>query len=530
MDLRSTGETVLFEGWRFKRQNRLLFRQDATGDCKPVSLGSRALDILALLLERPGLLVSRDALLDAVWPDTTVDPTNLTVQIAGLRRVLDSDRTYGTCIQTVVGRGYRFVVPVQYQDDAPALASEVGPVVPTSLPGRPSIAVLAFANLSDEPGQEFFSDGIAEDIITELSRRRWLFVIARTSSFTYKTRSLDVRQIARELGVGYVLEGGVRLVARRVRVSAQLIDATAGEQIWAERYDRAFDDVLAIQDEIAIAAVSAIQPVIVSAERRRILRKPPESLNAWESYQRGLWYMEKTNRTDNVAAQLCFHRAIGLDEMFASPHAALGLSTYLDGATYAVRPFGEAADQAERWARQALAIDSDEPNAHAVLASSARAAGDRDRALEHVSLALSNNPNSSLALGVEGAILLHSNRPTEARIALLKAIRLDPVGPRNSHLLNEVAISYYFERDYVNALATARRGVARYPGYPPTHRWLAASLGQLGHAEDAGAALRQAIAVAPDAFALFVRHRIPWFRSEDYEHMREGLRMAGWRD
>jgi adenylate cyclase len=162
------------------------------------------------------------------------------------------------------------------------------------LPEKPSIAVLAFTNMSDEPAHSFFSDGIAEDIITELSRRHWLFVIARSSSFTYKTRSLEARQIARELGVGYVVEGSVRPVGRRVRVSAQLIDATAGEQIWAERYNRAFDDLLGIQDEVAIAVVSAIQPVIVSTELRRILRKPLENLTAWESYQRGLWYMERT--------------------------------------------------------------------------------------------------------------------------------------------------------------------------------------------------------------------------------------------
>ena len=180
------------------------------------------------------------------------------------------------------------------------------------LPQKPSIAVLPFANLNADPEQEYFADGIADDIITELSRSRSLFVIARNSSFTYRGRSVDVRQVARELGVRYVLEGSVRRSAERVRVTTQLVEADTGNHIWAERYDRSLSQIFAVQDEITLAVVTAIQPAVAGAELLRVLRKPPQSLGAWELYQRGLWHMAKANPSDNALAQQFFHRAIAL--------------------------------------------------------------------------------------------------------------------------------------------------------------------------------------------------------------------------
>src|SRR4051794_18552589 len=178
------------------------------------------------------------------------------------------------------------------------------------LPDKPSIAVLAFTNMSGDPEQEYFPDGIADDIITELSRSRWLFVIARNSSFSYKGRAVDIRQIARELGVRYVLEGSVRRSGARVRVVAQLIEAETGNHMWAERYDRAVEDVFAVQDEITSAIVTAIRPAVADAEFHRVLRKPPESLGAWEAYQRGLWHYEKRTVADRERGKQFFHRAI----------------------------------------------------------------------------------------------------------------------------------------------------------------------------------------------------------------------------
>jgi adenylate cyclase len=199
------------------------------------------------------------------------------------------------------------------------------------LPDKPSIAVLAFTNMSADPDQEYFSDGVADDIITELSRDRSLFVIARNSSFTYRGRSVDVKQVGRELGVRYLLEGSVRRYADRVRVTAQLIDAIMGNHIWAERYDRDLADVFAVQDEIAGSVTRAVRPALTDAEQRRALRKPPESLGAWEAYQRGLWHYGKSKVTDNQEAMKFFERAITLDDTLASAYSHLALALFQEG-------------------------------------------------------------------------------------------------------------------------------------------------------------------------------------------------------
>jgi adenylate cyclase len=238
--------------------------------------------------------------------------------------------------------------------------------------------------------------------------------------------------------------------------------------------------------------------------------------------------MEKTSLTENESARELFHYAIRLDSSLADAYSALAIGTYLEGAAYASRSLHEAAASAGHWARKAVEIDAYNANAQAILAYAARALGKHDEALEHVTLGLASSPNSPLVLGAKGAILLFKDRPSEAREALLMALRLDPLGPRNSHLLNEVAISFYFERDYASTTAAARHIVARYPHYPPPHRWLAASLGQLGQTDEARDALHAAVAVAPDAFNLFVRTRLPWFSPRDHEHMLDGLRKAGW--
>jgi TolB-like protein len=221
VDSLSSTDIILFEGFRLDRRRGALFRWDERGVFTPIAMGSRALEILGVLVERSGDLVSRTEIMDAVWPETAVDDSNLNVQIAALRRVLDQGRTDGSCIQTVPGRGYRFVALVKRG------SSEAG----LPLPDKPSIAVLPFANLSGDPEQEYFADGMVEEIITALSRIRWLFVIARNSSFTYKGQMVDVKQVGRELGVRYVLEGSVRKARGLLRITAQLIDASTGTHL-----------------------------------------------------------------------------------------------------------------------------------------------------------------------------------------------------------------------------------------------------------------------------------------------------------
>jgi adenylate cyclase len=396
------------------------------------------------------------------------------------------------------------------------------------LPDRPSIAVLPFANMSDDPEQEYFSDGISEDIITELSRNRSIFVIASNSSLSYRGRTVDVRHVGRELGVRYVLQGSVRRENGHVRVTAQLINAEVGNHIWAERYDRKHAEIFDLQDAITTAVVTAINPAIADAELRRVLRKPPENLGAWDAYQRGLWHLAKNNASDNEKAIAFFHRAITDDITFISPYVSL-VSAYLDSAlTFTVRERDEATRLAETWARKAAEIDSQDAEVQASLGAVALISGRLNQARQCASLAFSLNPYSPRANILYGSSLVFGGRPVEGRKAILTGLRLNPHDPRIGGRLNEIVISYYFEHDYGGAVEAARHAISRFPDNPLPYRWLAAALGQIGPTAEANEALYRAVSVAPQQFDNYVRSRVPWHRPEDYEHMLDGLRKAGW--
>ena len=238
----------------------------------------------------------------------------------------------------------------------------------SALPDKPSIAVLPFQNMSGDPEQEYFADGIVEDIITELSRIRWLFVISRNSTFTYKGQAIDVKHVARELGVRYVLEGSVRKGGNRVRITGQLIDAMTGAHIWAERYDRDLNDIFAVQDEITASVAGVIEPALAEAEQQRVLRKPPERLDAWEAYQRGLWHFNKYGPEENQTAQTFFRRAIALDPNFAAGHYGYALSLQWEIWHFSARPFSDVQGIPLEEARIAVSLDDKDATAHAVLA------------------------------------------------------------------------------------------------------------------------------------------------------------------
>jgi adenylate cyclase len=395
------------------------------------------------------------------------------------------------------------------------------------LPDKPSIAVLPFANLSADPEQEYFSEGVADDIITELSRSRSLFVIARNSSFTYKGRSVDIKQVSRELGVRYVLEGSVRRNRDRVRVVAQLIDAETSNHIWAERYDRALEDVFAVQDEITASVVTAIVPAVAEAELRRVLRKPPESLGAWEAYQRGMWHVGRASLADSERAKAFFLHSISLDAAFVPAYTALANLFLDDAATYGAREWDEELREAADWARQAIALDHDDPEAQAALGACLFLAGNRDEGREHISIAVAIYPNSSAANFQKGGSLISDGRPSEGRVFIMKAMRLDPRNPHSAKYMSLLAASYYFERDYEMTVDVAKRSMAHYPDYPRAYRWLAAAFGQLGRTAEARAALNELMRVSSAALGVYVRSR-RLFLQEDYEHLLDGLRKAGW--
>jgi adenylate cyclase len=333
--------------------------------------------------------------------------------------------------------------------------------------------------------------------------------------------------VARQLGVRYVLEGSVRRSAERVRVNAQLIDAQTGNHIWAERYEREIGDIFSVQDEITVAVTTAVLPAVSDAELRRILRKPPESLGAWEAYQRGLWHFGKANATEAEQAKTFFQHSIALDAALGSAYRALANVIFNEATTYGMRSLEEAGQQTAGLLRSAVALDQDDAEAQAMLGACMFLTGNRDEGREQISLALSINSNSSRANFERGATLISDACHSEGRHSILKAIRLDPGGPYSATYLSVLAASYYFERDHESTVQVARRSIARYPDAPRAYSWLAAALGQLGHAREARAALHDLIRIAPTALDSYVRQGYSW-RPEDHEHLLDGLRKAGW--
>ncbi len=511
--------------YRFEDYSLDIDRQELRRGTKPVHVDPQVLDLLHYIVRNRERVVSKDDLIAHVWQGRIVSDSTLTSRITAARQAIGDSGKLQRLIRTVARKGIRFVGEVRDQGPSAAggaadpVSSSTG-AAPPPLPDKPSIAVLPFDNMSSDPEQQFFADGIAEDIITALSRYPSLFVIARNSSFSFKGRAVDVKQVGNELGVRYVLEGSLRKSDKRVRVTAQLIEAETGNHVWAERYDRDLAEIFAVQDEITQATTIAIAPAIADAEQQRAIRKLPASLDAWGAYQRGLWHLGKAGAEDNALADRFFQQAIDLDPIFAGGY--IGRSAVLS------RAKGTQAKE-EELARQAVALDGGNAEAHARLALALLAGGDHPGAQDQAERALRICPNLAAAHGALGVVLAYSGKPADGLSALEMCIRLDPRGPFLVNRLNQVALAHYFCRDYAAAVAAAERAIRSFPDFPSPYRWLAAALGQLGRTTEAKTALEKAIAIAPAEFDFQARNRPRWFRPQEHAQMREGLKEAGWK-
>jgi TolB-like protein len=314
MDALAMNGIFLFEGFRLDRRGGGLFKRDERGALVPMAIGSRALDVLGVLVGRPGDLVSRDEILAAAWPATVVEDNNLNMQIAVLRRVLDDARAEGSCIQTIPGRGYRFTAAVTRVAAEPwsnAAALQHGGV---SARPRLSIVVLPFANLSSNPNQQYFADGITDDLTTDLSRISGSFVIAHSTAITFRGRSIDVKEVGRELGVRYVLEGSVRRTGELVRVNVQLVDAESGAHLWAERFDTQRANLLEAQDEITGRLARTLNLELAEDLGRRIEHEALVHPDACDLVMRGwAWFYQPRSRATVQEALAAFERALSVD-------------------------------------------------------------------------------------------------------------------------------------------------------------------------------------------------------------------------
>jgi len=517
--------------FRLDVEAAILFR-----GAEPVALGQRAVALLRALVERPGIPISKDALIEVAWPGLTVEESNLTVQISALRRVFGEEPGGEAWIETLQRRGYRFVGPVSIKDRDSVAASLPVPDFRTpagapnlALPNQPSIAVLPFQNMSGDPEQEYFADGMVEEIITALSRFRSLFVISRNSSFTYKGRAVDVKQIGRELGVRYVLEGSVRKAANRVRIIGQLIDASTGAHLWADRFEGGLEDIFDLQDQVTASVVSAIAPTLEQAEIERARRKPTESLDAYDYYLRGMAALYQfTSREANAEALRLFKRAIELDPDFASAYGLAAHCYVLRKANgWGVDSASEIADAASLVRRamelrgaDALALTA----AGTVLAYLVR---DLDAGAAYIDRALLFNANLAFAWFWGGYVKLWLGEPDAAIERFEHAMRLSPLDPRMPRVQAAIAEAHFHAGRYDEAsswAAIAIREVHFHNGL----RIAAASNALAGRLEQARIAMARLRRLDPELRISNLRDiQGPYRRREDIARYEEAMRTAG---
>jgi TolB-like protein/Tfp pilus assembly protein PilF len=497
-----------------------------------VAIEPQVFDLLHYLLDNRDRVVSKDDLIEAVWNGRIVSDSTLTSRINAARRAIGDSGSEQKLIRTIARKGFRFVGSVvrstAVPDDVVARpAGQASPQTPElPLPDRPAIAVLPFTNMSDEAEQDYFSDGISEDLITALSKLRWFFVIARNSSFTYKGRAVHISEVARELGVRYVVEGSVRKHGDQVRISAQLNDASTGGHIWAERYDRNLAGVFAVQDEITESIVAAIEPQLYAAENFRAQCKPPGSLDAWDLVMRALSYFWRVSRQDNVVAQALLEKAIAIDPHYGE---ALGLlaTSHIFGAHMGWADLHAAVPIAERAALAAVEADPEDAWAHLGLAYAHLFARRYDDSIAQFEQALRLNPNFAFAQAFYGVALCYSGRWQEGDLAARRALRLCPRAPSSTMYYGIAGHAQFVGRNYDEAIRLARESLRQRADFAGGHRVLTAAAGMAGYRSLAKAALQELRRAQPTISLAWIRDELPMRRCADREHYLEGFRRAG---
>jgi adenylate cyclase len=408
---------------------------------------------------------------------------------------------------------------------APERAATAPQPAAPAVPHKPSIAVLPFTNMSGDAEQEYFSDGMSEDLITDLSKISALFVIARNSSFAYKGRAVKVQEIGRDLGVRFMLEGSIRKSGNRVRITSQLIDAESGGHVWAERFDRDLTDIFATQDEVVEKIVRALAVTLTQGEEKRLGRRGTENVAAYESVLRAREFLGASTREAVAQARAMYQRAIELDPNYAVPHAGLAATAVSNYVSDWAEDPGAELDQAERWARRALELDDSEPFAHMALGHVMLWRRDHDGALAEFRRMLELDPNFAQGYATTGLVLMYAGYAAEALGRFATAMRLDPHYP--GIVLHYVAQANFSLGNYGTAAKQLIERIARTPATDSSRMLLAACYGHLGRIDEARAAWAELMKVNP-AFSLAQRERVlPYKEPRDFQRIVDGLAKAG---
>jgi TolB-like protein len=493
-----------------------------------VAVEPQVLDLLIHLLENRDRVVSKDDLIATVWGGRIVSDATMTSRIHAARKAIGDSGRDQRLIRTLARKGLRFVGDVQMTPDRDEPPTQVvgPPLSPLFQPERPAIAVLPFTNMSGDPEQEYFSDGMSEDIITALSKLRWFFVVARNSSFIYKGKAVHMRQVADELGVNYVLEGSVRKAGDRVRITAQLNDVITGSHIWAERYDGALADIFSVQDEITDAIVASIEPQLYAAEDFHARRKSPESMDAWALVMRALAHFWRVTQPDNEIAQTLLERAIDIEPNYGQAFGVLAAS-HTFGAYMGWADPATAIPAAERAALAAIRADSEDPWAHFALGCVHLLTRRFEDSLAEFEWALRLNPNFSLAQGIYGLALAFWGDWERAHEAACRALRLSPRDPFCALYYGIDSYAQFVGRNYCDAMRLARIAIRHRGDYAGGHRLLAAAASMAGQADVAAAALAELRRAQPNISLAWIADHLPFRLESQRLQYVEAFRRAG---
>ena len=506
-------------------------------------------DLLLHLVRNRDQVISKDNMLTAVWGRRIVSESTVSNRINAARRAIGDSGEQQEFIRTVPRRGLRFVAEVRQDIHQPQSArsasapsplrqqsgpaeevrddSELVPAGPYEFLGRPTVAVLPFDNMSGDPEQEYFSDGISEDIITLLSKHRGLLVIARNSAFAFKGRSKDIRRIGSELGAAYIVEGGVRKLGQQLRITVHLIETKAGQLVWAEQYDRPLELMLEIQDQITATIVARIEPGIGTAERLRTERIPPEALEAWGLFRLGTHHFYKSTDADNLEAQRLFRRAIALDPTLAQAHGFLSYAIVLRMLYFDAQPHEELLDEALAIARQGVTLDGQDALIRFTYGRALLARRAYGEALAELEEALKLNPTLPVAYCGLADSLAYEGRFAEAMPHFEKAISLSPHDPQRWAFYSYGALALLFARRFEEAQQWAWNAT-RIPNchyWPFAHR--VSALGHLDQTQDLQHALAELRRRKPEFTCSFARERLFYVRNPAHLDIYvEGLRRA----
>jgi TolB-like protein/Tfp pilus assembly protein PilF len=475
-----SGRPIAFGPFVFDPQAGTLSRKGI-----PIPIPYRVSLLLAAFLRRPGEVLTKSDLIDAAWEGAAVEESNLAVRIAALRKLLGQAPQGGEWINTIPRVGYRFnLAPNSTSDHAEYTLGVSGSGSEATITGRPSIAVLPFANVGGEREQEYFADGITEDIITALGRFRWFLVIGRNSSFVYKNQSIDAKQIARDLGVQYLLEGSVRKSQQSVRITARLLDATTGVQIWGQRYDLELTEVFAIQDEIAERVVGEIEPELLKNESNLAAARHTGNMTAWDLVRQGIWRFHQVTRSTHLQARELFREACRLDPN--SPEAHIWRARVSNGLISYGWSDDPAADlqEALQSALRAIYLDEKNPYAHYALAM-ATIFSNAEQAILPAEKVIELSPGFALGHFALGMAQLSSGRASDAIGPFQRGLKLSPHDPQNLAWFNLLATAQLFAGDSEGALQTTTRALAIRPNWRPTLETMACCYAASGKLDDA---------------------------------------------